>query len=139
MTKYISKEAKRLSQMRFNEKEPKQIQYTPQEKLWTQYWSSIDRNDLQTILELKEFQYIMCGENSIVVYFRKLETSDDCFNRISEQQAEWDAYELRKKAFYADIQKRIAEAEEAEKLRRERFNNPEYLELLRLKKKFGEL
>ena len=136
---YLSKEAKRLSQMRFNEKEPKQIQYSPQEKLWTQYWSSIDRNDLQTILELKEFQYIMCDEDSIVAHFSELETTEECFDRISEQQAEWDAYECRKKAFYTDIQKRIAKAEEAEKLRRERFDNPEYIELLRLKKKFGEM
>ena len=139
MAKYLSKEAKRLSQMRFKEKEPDKILYTPQTINWRQYWSSIDRNELQTILELKEFRYIMCDGDSIVAHFSELETTEECFNRIAKQQAKWDAYELRKKAFYADIQKRIAEAEEAEKLRRERFNNPEYLELLRLKKKFGEL
>ena len=139
MAKYLSKEANRLSQMKFTEKEPSKIQHTPTPINWRQYWSSIDRSDLQVILENNDFQYIATDEDSIVVYFSKLETSEECFDRISKQQAKWDAYELRKKAFYTDIQKRIAEAEEAEKLRRERFNNPEYIELLRLKKKFGEL
>lgn len=139
MTKYISKEAKRLSQMKFKEKEPVQIQHTPQTKCWPQYWSSIDRNDLQLILENKDFEYMTSDEESIVVYFSKLETAEECQLRISKQHAEWNAYERRKKAFYADIAKQIQEAEEAEKLRRERFADPDYIELLRLKKKFGEL
>ena len=139
MAKYLSKEANRLSQMKFTEKEPMLIFTSPQTKTWEQYWSSIDRNDLELILEDKDFQYMTSDEDSIVVYFSKLETEEECQQRITKHRAELDAYDRRKKAFYTDIQKRIHEAEEAEKLRRERFNNPEYIELLRLKKKFGEL
>ena len=137
MSKYLSKEAKRLAQMKFTEKEPMQIQHTPQDIMWSQYWTSVDRNDLQLILEDEYFQYMTSAEDSIVVYFRKTETDAECQQRIGKQQAEWNAYEQRKKMFYAEIQKQIQEAEEKEKLRREQFNNPEYIEMLRLKKKFG--
>ena len=138
MSKYLSKEANWLSQSKFTEKQPAQIQHKPQEKTWSQHWSSIDRDDLKTLLENKDFHYMASDEEYIVVYFSKLETDAECRQRIAKQQAEWDAYEQRKKMFYAQIPKQIQEAEEIEKLRRERFNNPEYIEMLRLKKKFGE-
>lgn len=96
---YLSKEAKRLAQMKFTEKEPMLIFTSPQTKTWTQYWSSIDRNDLQTILEIKDFQYMTSDEESIVVYFSKNETEEECQQRIAKQRAELDAYERRKRLF----------------------------------------
>ena len=139
MAKYLSKEANRLSQMKFTEKEPMLIFTSPITKRWMQYWTVLGRDNLKLILDDPDFDYMSSDDKHINVHFKRLETTEECQSRIRKLQAEWDAYELRKKAFYADIQKRIVEAEEAEKLRRERFNNPEYIELLRLKKKFGEL
>lgn len=98
MPEYISKEAKQLAQMKFKEKEPSKIRHTPTPIKWGQYWSSIDRSDLQLMLENNDFQYIATDEDSIVVYFSRLETSEECFDRIAKQQAKWDAYELRKKS-----------------------------------------
>lgn len=139
MPEYLSKEAKRLAQTNFKEKKPMLIDSSPITKRWMQYWTVLGRDNLKLILDDPDFDYMSSDEEHINVHFKRLETTEECQSRIRKLQAEWDAYELRKKAFYADIQKRIYEAEEAEKLRRERFNNPEYIEFLRLKKKFGEM
>lgn len=139
MTKLVSKEAKRLARLKFTEQPPRQIQHTPMEKLWARYLVTIDRDDLEVILSAPEFEYISVADDSIGVFYKRTETAEECRERIDKQQAEWDAYELRKTMFYADVTKRIHEAEELEKVRRERFADPDYIELLRLKKKFGEL
>lgn len=140
MTKLLSKEARRLSQMKFKEKEPDKIVYERQTKSRSQYYTNLDRDEIELILSESTFQYLSANyDGEIVVNYSRTETELELQQRISKQQAEWEAYECRKNAFYADIVKRIYEAEDEEKLRRERFNDPDYIELMRLKKKFGEL
>ena len=139
MAKYLSKEANRLSNLKFKEKEPMLIDFSPLTKRLTQYWTTLDRDNLKLILDDPDFDYMSSDEEHINVYFKRLETAEECQQRILKQQAEWDEYERRKNEFYTGIQKQIQKAEEIEKLRREKFDNPEYIELLRLKKKFGEM
>ena len=135
---YISKEAKRLAKLSFNEKPPQEIQETRQKKSKFDYWYCLERDDIMMILERPNFYRMTASDDDIMVEYRSVETDEECVKRIKEQKAEWDAYEKRKKLFYADIKKKIEEAEEFEKLRRNRFSDPDYIELLRLKKKFGE-
>ena len=135
---YISKEAKRLSQLKFNEKPPQEIQETRQKKSQFDHWYCLERDDIMMILERPDFYQMTSSDDVIMIEYRSVETDEDCKKRIKEQEAEWDAYEKRKKLFYADIKKKIEEAEEFEKLRRNRFSDPDYIEMLRLKKKFGE-
>ena len=135
---YISKEAKRLSQLKFKEKPPQEIRENKQKKIQYDYWYCLERDDIIMILERPDFYQMTPSDDGIAIEYQSVETDEECEERIKEQKAEWDAYEKRKKLFYADIQKKIEEAEEFEKLRRNRFSDPDYIELLRLKKKFGE-
>jgi hypothetical protein len=66
MPKYFSKEAKRLSQIKFNEKQPQQISHDPQEKIWNQYLFSIDRADLELILLCDDFWYMTTNGDRIL-------------------------------------------------------------------------
>ena len=135
---YISKEAKRLSQLKFNEKPPHEICKNKQTKSEFIYWYCLERADIMMILERPDFYQMTASDDGVEIEYRSIETDEECKKRIKSQEAEWDAYEKRKKLFYADIRKKIEKAEEFEKLRRNRFSDPDYIEMLRLKKKFGE-
>lgn len=133
-----SKEAKRLSQMKFKENEPEQIKTTPQLKSWIEHFDTIDKQTLKNIAATENFEFMESCDEYIAVYFSKMETAEECQERIVKQQREWEDYENRKTIFYADLEKRIQAAEDAEKLRKEQFNNPEYIEFLRMKAKFEQ-
>ena len=135
---YISKEAKRLSQLKFKEKPPQEIRENKQKKSKFDYLYCLERDDIMMILERPDFYQMTPSDDGIAIEYRSVETDEEREKRIKEQKAEWDAYEKRKKLFYADIQKKIEKAEDFEKLRRNRFSDPDYIEMLRLKKKFGE-
>lgn len=137
---YLSKEAKKLAKMKFSEEEPKKIVYQPKTIERVDSFFSIDnREELLSIANNPDFESICADSDGgyLSVYYSHKETQEECNIRVAKQENEWRQYEERKSRFYADIQKRILEAETAENNRRENFKNPEYLEFLRLKKKFG--
>jgi hypothetical protein len=136
---YLSKEAKKLAQAKFKTPQPKSVDYNR----WTitrhEYCSYLNRVDVAKLLEDASFVCISSDyDDQLCIEYSHVETDSEMKSRIRKEERDLKDWEDAKTAFYAEIPVKIQQAEESEKLKRERFKDPEYIQFLKLQKKFTD-
>lgn len=101
-----------------------------------QIWSSLDRDDLELVLDDPTFNSIWSDGDNIVVSFNKsLETDEQCELRVKQEEAALADYFKLKAESEAEHKAWNQHQIELKKIRDQKYKDPDYIEFLRMKAK----
>ena len=140
MTQYISKQANKLIKKNFNVLPPAPVNYNRQDvvRVRDEDVDVYDRAYLQGLLAEADFDHLTLDDYNgcLIAHFSRPESDDEMKRRIDGSVAAWKKYENDKSEWYANRDEQIKRAEQLELSRRNGFQDPEYIEFLRLRAKF---